>query len=357
MHRESSQMTKETRVNQNLVGIGNPCFVIAEAGVNHNGDLEKAIELASVAHRAGADAVKFQLFNIEEQVSKFAESAPYQRKGAGQKTMTEMAKAYDLPWEDHRVIAQHCKQLGITYMASCFDSKAVDFLIHEIGTESLKVGSGEITNYPLLRHMAQTGKLILLSTGMCTLKDVAGAVDQIQSTGDSSIILLHCVSSYPALEEDVNLRAMTTLQEQFNMPVGYSDHTRGETAAIAAVTLGAVTIEKHFTIDNTLLGPDHAMSLNPRQLEKFVQAIRRTEALLGDGVKKPTKAEKKMQTYARRSIVASTSIKANTLLTPSNITLKRPATGIDPRSWGETIGRKTIVDISKDQPITLDMLQ
>ena len=350
-------MHKEIKIGEKRIGNDNPCFVIAEAGVNHNGEPEKAIELVSVAHQAGADAVKFQLYDVEEQVSQYAENAPYQRKGSGKQTMAQMAKSYDLPWEKHKDIVEHCKKIGIMYMSSCFDPLAVNFLINELDGDCIKVGSGELTNYPLLKHMAQTGKPILLSTGMTTLADVEGAVDQIQSNGSSPIVLLHCVSNYPAPDSDINLKAIKTMEEEFNLPVGYSDHTQGNIAAIAAVALGAKVVEKHFTIDKSLPGPDHAMSLDPQELEDFVKSIRTTESMLGDGIKKPTEAEKEMQIYARRSVVAASNIKAGVQLGSTNITLKRPATGIDPRSMAQIIGKTATVDIPKDRPITWDMLQ
>ena len=350
-------MVKEIKIGEIKIGEGNPCFIIAEAGVNHNGDLKKALELVSIAHKAGADAVKFQLFDVDEQISKYAENAPYQRKGLGKKTMAEMALSYDLPWEKHKEISEYCNKIGIMYMSSCFDPLAVDFLISKLGGSCIKVGSGELTNYPLLRYMSRTGKPILLSTGMSTLEDVRGAVAQIQSNGTSPLVLFHCVSNYPAPKEKINLRVMKTLESEFNLPVGYSDHTEGNYAAIVAVALGAKVIEKHFTIDKTLPGPDHAMSLDSRELENFVKAVRTTEALLGDGIKKPTKAEKEMQIYARRSVVAACDIKAGEKLYKFNITLKRPATGIDPRSMAKITGKRAIVDIPADQPITWDMLQ
>ena len=350
-------MNKEIKIGKKRIGADNPCFVIAEAGVNHDGDLDQAIQLVSIAQKAGSDAVKFQLFDVEEQVSQHAENAPYQRIGSGKQSMAEMAKSYDLPWEKHKDIAKHCKKLGIMYMSSCFDPRAVDFLVSDLKGSCIKVGSGELTNYPLLQHISQTGIPILLSTGMSTLKDVRDAVNQIQSNGTSPLFLLHCVSNYPAPEKDINLMAMKTLKEEFNVPVGYSDHTEGNTAAIAAVTLGANVIEKHFTIDRTLPGPDHAMSLNPEELKDFVKTIRTTEEMLGDGIKKPTEAEKEMRIYTRRSVVSSKPIQTGEKLDDNNITLKRPATGIDPRSMDKIIGKTAIVDIPADKPITFDMLQ
>jgi len=332
-------------------------YIIAEAGVNHNGELEKALQLVEIAHTAGADAVKFQLFNAKEQVSKELNNAPYQRKGSGEKSMLDMAKSYDLPWEKHKILVDHCNKVGIRYISSCFDKHAVDFLLNDLATDCIKVGSGELTNYPLLRYMSRTGTPIILSTGMSTIDDVRGAVKCIHTSGTSPLILLHCISNYPALEENINLNAMKTLEREFDVVVGYSDHTEGDTAAIAAVALGAKVIEKHFTIDKTLPGPDHSMSLEPEELKKFVKAVRITEEMLGDGVKKPTEEEKNMQAYARRGVVSLKQIRMGETIDDSNITLKRPATGIDPRQIDAIIGKRAIVDIPADKPIAWDMLQ
>jgi len=297
------------------------------------------------------------LFNVNEQISKYANSAPYQHKDLGEKTMLDMAKTYDLPWENHKLLVEYCNGVGIKYMASCFDKRAVDFLINDLSGDCVKVGSGELTNYPLLQYISKTGMPIILSTGMSNLEDVRRAVSHIHKHGPSPLILLHCVSNYPASEVEINLTAMVALKNEFNLHVGYSDHTEGNTAAIAAVALGAKMIEKHFTINKNLLGPDHSMSLEPKELEEFVKAIRMTEAMLGDGIKKPTKAEQKMQIYARRSVVSSKIIKVGEKLDDSSITLKRPATGIDPRQMDKIIGKKAIVGIPADKPITWDMLE
>jgi N,N'-diacetyllegionaminate synthase len=350
-------MDREMNIQGMQIGPGHPCFVIAEAGVNHNGQLEKALELVTIAKQAGADAVKFQLYNIEEQISRHTLNAPYQRKGSGEKTMIEMARTYELPWEEHKIIAEHSKNIGIIYMSSCFDYRAVDFFIKELNGDCIKVGSGELTNYPLLSYISKTGLLILLSTGMCTLEDVKGAVEHIKSNGTSPIVLLHCVSNYPAKVKDINIRAMITLQKKFNVPVGYSDHTNGNSAAIAATALGANVIEKHFTIDRNLPGPDHSMSLNPNELKIFINKIRRTESLIGDGIKKPTDKEIEMQIFSRRSAVAKCDIKKGELLSVDNLTLKRPALGIDPRELESIIGKKVNQLIPFDTIITTKMIE
>jgi N-acetylneuraminate synthase len=348
-------VTSKIKIGERLVGDGKPVFVIAEAGVNHNGQLQTALELVAVAHEAGADAVKFQLYRAEEQISRAAPTADYQRARTGSPTMLEMARGYELSWEHHRAIVARCREVGIAYMSSCFSPDAVDFLL-ELGGECVKVGSGEITNYPLLAHIAATGKPILLSTGMCTLQDVEGAVELIRASGKSTLALFHCVSSYPADAATVNLRALQTLAREFDVPVGFSDHTRGSVAAVASVALGACMLEKHFTLDKRLPGPDHAMSLEPDELRDYVSTIRTAEAALGDGVKRPTEAELKMLAVARRSLVAARAIHAGEELDQTNVTFKRPASGIDPRLWHSVRGRKAAADIPSDAVITWEML-
>lgn len=342
-------------INGKRVGPGQPCFVIAEAGVNHNGQLEQALQLVDIAHQAGADAVKFQLFRVEEQISGIAPTAAYQQNQTGSATMVEMAKSYELAWEAHREIAAQCQKRGILYMASCFDPQAVDFYL-ELGGAAIKVGSGEITNFPLLGHMARTGRPILLSTGMSTLEEVAVAVDHIRQNGDSPLALFHCVSNYPTVPEIVNLRVMQTLEQAFGVPVGYSDHTTGYTVAAAAVALGACLVEKHFTTNRKLPGPDHAMSLDSEELRCFVKGVREAEAALGNSIKRLQPGEAEVQRVARRSLVSTRSIRAGERLDEASITLKRPATGIDPRLREAVCGRIAAVDIPLDVPIAWEML-
>ena len=337
------------------IGGGEPVFMIAEAGVNHNGSLDMALALVDGAKAAGADAVKFQLFKAEEQVSQAAPTAGYQQTQTGAESMLEMARSYDLPWEEHQKIKEHCEQVGITYMSSCFDRKAVDFFL-SLGGDAIKVGSGEITNYPLLAYMAATGKPILLSTGMSTLEDVAGAISHIRANGTSSVALLQCTSEYPTDAKDVNLRAIDTLRREFDVPVGFSDHTRDNVAAIAAVAMGACLIEKHFTLDRTLPGPDHRMSLDLGELGNYVHSIRMAESALGNGIKKPTEAELEVAKVARRSLVSARTIKAGEALDDENVILKRPAKGIDPRLWPSVRGRRVKTEIPPDVPITWEQL-
>jgi len=337
------------------VGDGLPCFIVAEAGVNHNGSLENALALVDIAHAAGADCVKFQLYQPIEQVSHVAQVVDYQHRQTGSASMLKMAESYDLPWEAHHAIARRCRELGILYLASCFDEQAVDFLV-ALGGECIKVASGEITNYPLLRHVASSGKPVLLSTGMSTLQDVAGAVGCLRNSGNRELVLLQCSSAYPADPATANLRVMQSLAQAFGTPTGFSDHTTGSVAAVAAVALGACVVEKHFTLNKALPGPDHAMSLDPSELRSFVSAIRTTEAALGDGIKCVHPSEMAVHAAARRSIVSRRQIPRGVPLDRTNTTLKRPATGIDPRLLDAVLGRIAAVDIPEDVPITWEML-
>ena len=348
-------MVNSIQVGDRQIGPGQPCFVIAEAGVNHNGKMDLALSLVDAAFRAGADAVKFQLFRVEEQISGTAETAAYQRGQTGAATMREMARSYDLDWEAHRKIAVHCGEQGILYIASCFDPRAVDFYL-ELGGQAIKVGSGEITNFPLLSHMVHTGRPIFLSTGMSTLSEIAAAVEHIQRSGDSSLALFHCVSNYPTVPEMANLMVMGSLERAFGVPVGFSDHTTGNTVAVAAVALGACMIEKHFTIDRKLPGPDHSMSLDPEGLTAFVRQVREAQAALGTGVKRLQPGEVEVQRVARRGLVSARTICAGDKLDMANTTLKRPATGIGAQLREAVSGRIAKVDIPADVPITWDML-
>jgi N,N'-diacetyllegionaminate synthase len=337
------------------IGPEHPCFIIAEAGVNHNGSLDTALQLVEAASKAGADAVKFQLYNINEQVSLAAPVAEYQKAGTGMQSMLQMAESYELPWKQHEQIVARCRELGIAYMASCFDKNAVDFFIG-LGGDCIKVGSGEITNYPLLEYMASTGKPILLSTGMCSLADVADAVQCIRNAGDSPLVLFQCVSNYPAAPSSINLKVLKVYSEAFNVLVGYSDHTEGNAVAAASVALGACMIEKHFTLAKSMPGPDHAMSLNPEELTAFVASIRDVQASIGDGIKRIVPSEETIRTVARRSLVATRDILPGETIDDGNVTLKRPASGIDPRAWQYVKGRRVSIKIVQNMPITWEAL-
>jgi len=339
-------------------------FIIAEAGVNHNGDFALACRLVDAAVQTGADAVKFQTFKAKNVVSKIAEKAEYQKKTTDEaESQFEMIKKLELSFEDFVKIKDYCDKKGIIFLSTSFDYESVDFLENLVPL--YKIGSGEIINLPFLEHIAKKGKPIILSTGMSTLGEVEEAVKTIINVNPSffntshislftshvsPLILLHCVSNYPAKYEDVNLKAMLTLKEAFKLPVGYSDHTLGIEVAVAATALGAKVIEKHFTLDRGLPGPDHKASLEPDELKAMVKAIRNIEKALGDGVKRPTQSELKVMKVARRSLVAARDIRAEEVVRESDIVTKRPGTGIPPKFKDIVIGMRPMRDIKKDEP-------
>ncbi len=328
-------------------------LIIAEAGVNHNGDLEIAKELVRTAKGCGADIVKFQTAKLSSLVTKTAEMAEYQKENIGKTTsQKEMLSKLLLPYEAFVELAAYCKEVGIQFLSTPFDIESIDFL-YGLGCSVWKVPSGEITNYPYLVAIARLHQPVILSTGMSTLQEVADALRVLRENGAGEVTLLHCTTQYPTPYEDVNLNAMLTLQDAFGCPVGYSDHTPGIEVPVAAVAMGATVIEKHFTLDKTMEGPDHKASLEPLELGAMVSAIRHIEVALGDGVKQPVAAELANQKVARKSIVAACDIKAGETLTEENLTTKRPGTGINPMRWNEVIGTKAIRDFGEDELIEL----
>ena len=343
------------KIGDKLIGEEEPCFIIAEAGVNHNGSVELAKKLIDAAKDAGADAVKFQTFKAENVVVKDAQKAEYQKETTGEGSQYEMIKKLELTEEGFRELADYAEKKDIMFLSSPFDKESVD-LLYELDVPAFKVGSGEITNFPLLRYIAKKRKPIILSTGMSTLGEIEEALDVIRSEGVEDIILLHCVSNYPARIEDVNLRAIETLKQAFKLPVGFSDHTLGIIVPIAAVALGACVIEKHFTLDRNLPGPDHRASLEPDELKEMVKAIREVEKALGNGIKKPTKEEKEIKKVARKSIVAKVDIPEGAIITEDMLDVKRPGTGIEPKYLKFIIGRKAKEDIKKDDVIRFEMI-
>lgn len=346
---------KKVLIDGKIIDRQSPCFIIAEAGVNHNGSLGLALALVDAAREAGADAVKFQLFHTDEQVSKQAPTTEYQYQQTGADSMYDMARNYELQWEEHARIAEYCGKQGILYMASCFDPLAVAFA-RKLGCGCIKIGSGEITNFPLLGSAAHSGLPVILSTGMSNWYDVAWAVDYLYSCNIDSLVLMHCVSSYPAAPVSLNLRAIQTMSLAFDVPVGFSDHSSGCTMAAAAVALGARILEKHFTLDKKLPGPDHFMSVSPEELREYVNTVRAVELALGSGNKQPHESERDIKALARRSIVTSRRVQAGEKLDGDNLSLKRPGSGIDPRSWEAVCGRTARVDIESDVPLEWSML-
>jgi N,N'-diacetyllegionaminate synthase len=327
------------------------CFIIAEAGVNHNGDLTIAKQLVLAAKESGADAVKFQTFQAKHLVTADAPQAEYQSKNSGViESQFDMLKRLELPLEAFAELNRYCQDLGIMFMSTAFDEDSSDFLA-ELGMPIFKIPSGELTNLPLLRHIARHGKPMIISTGMGTLDEVAEAVETIRSTGNDNITVLHCVSNYPAPPESVNLRAMHAMQTTLGVPIGYSDHTMGIEASIIAVAAGAKVIEKHFTLDCAMPGPDHKASLEPATLAEMVRSIRRAEVMLGSGLKQPHEAEIAVAKIVRRSVVAVSAIPAGTTITDSMLVLRRPGTGIPPAKLHEIPGRRAQVDIAEGSMI------
>lgn len=331
-------------------------LIIAEAGVNHNGDIAMACDLVRIAAEAGADMVKFQTFVADRITAASAPKAEYQKASTGtDESQKDMIARLELSRADHELLIEECRRHGIAFFSTGFDADSIDMLV-DLGLDRLKIPSGEITNLPLLRHYASKRLPIILSTGMAAIGEVEAAVDILVAGGvmRADITVLHCNTEYPTPMADVNLRAMTTLGAALGLPVGYSDHTLGIEVAIAAVTLGACVIEKHFTLDRTMPGPDHRASLEPGELRHMVAAIRNVEqALAGDGVKRPSASEFKNRAIARRSIVAARPIAAGEAFTSANLTLKRPGTGISPMRWDEVIGQRAPRAFAQDEVITL----
>lgn len=328
-------------------------LIIAEAGVNHNGNLDLALKMVDEAKRAGADIVKFQTAIPEKVISKYADKAEYQKKTTGnEESQLEMCKRIHLKLSDYDIIKKYCEEVGIEFLSTPFDLESIDYL-EKLDIRLWKIPSGEITNLPYLIKIAKTGKPVIMSTGMSELNEVEEAVNVLKENGAGEITLLHCTTEYPAPFESVNLRAMNTLREKFETEVGYSDHTVGFEAAVAAAVLGASVIEKHFTLNHNMEGPDHKASLEPEEFEVMVNNIRLIEKALGDGVKQPAEAEKKNIAIARKSIVAAKDIKKGEVLTEDNITVKRPGNGISPMRWFEVLGTEAVRDFGEDELIEL----
>ncbi len=334
-----------------------PCFIIAEAGVNHNGNMVLAKRLIDIAKRSGADAVKFQMFKAENEMILSAPKAKYQETDE-EESQYEMVKKLELSNDQFRELAKYAKKVGIIFLASPFDYESVDLLC-ELKVPYIKIASGEITNYPFLEYVASKKIPIILSTGMATLEEVNEAVGCIYDEWMAcyaEITILHCTSSYPTKMRDVNLNAINTLRETMGMPVGLSDHTLGITIPIAAVAMGACMIEKHFTIDKTFPGPDHSSSLSPFELEQMVKAIRDVEKAMGNGIKKPTKDELETMKVVRRSIVSVKRIPKGSVITEDMLAIKKPGTGIEPKFMDKVVGRKAKWHIDNDELISFEDL-
>lgn len=331
-------------------------MIIAEAGVNHNGDLGLAKKLIAAAAEAGADLVKFQTFTAKNLVSASAPKAEYQKKTTDHnQSQLEMIQKLELSREDHTVLIEECRLKGIGFFSTAFDFQSFDLLMELGCLEQIKIPSGELTNLPLLRYMSRFRKPLMLSTGMANLGEIEAAIEAVEAAGTprSLITVLHCTTEYPTPIEDVNLRAMVAMKSAFGVNTGYSDHTQGIEVAIAAVALGATIIEKHFSLDRNLPGPDHKASLEPHELKAMVEGIRNVERALGDGVKRPSPSELKNKPIARKSLVAIRPISTGEAFSAENMGAKRPGTGLSPMRWDEVLGRIAIKDFAVDDLIEL----
>ncbi|MES2808650.1 MAG: N-acetylneuraminate synthase [Bacteroidota bacterium] len=334
--------------------------IIAEAGVNHNGSMDLAKQLIDVAAEAGADYVKFQTFKSELVISKNAKKADYQIANTEDEveSQLEMVKKYELDKPKHIELINYSRERGIKFLSSPFDLPSIDLLL-ELGIEIFKIPSGEITNLPYLRKVAPLAKEIILSTGMCNLADIETAIDILLKNGASlnNITVLHCNTEYPTPFKDVNLKAMNTIGNAFKVKIGYSDHTLGIEIPVAAVALGACIIEKHFTLDKNLKGPDHIASLDPAELKEMIKAIRNIDLALGNGIKQPSESEQKNINIARKSIVAATDLKEGDVLRADNIYVKRPGSGISPLAWDSIIGKTVLRSFSADELLDMTYLK
>lgn len=354
-------MTSEERqmieIGPKRIGEGEPVFIIAEAGVNHNGSLEAAKALVKEAKASGADCVKFQTFKAERVATAGAPKARYQLGTTDRdESQLDMLKKLELAYEDHLELKSYADSLGIVFMSTPYGFEDID-LLESIGVPAYKVASGQIIELPFLKKIARTGKPIILSTGMATLAEVDEAVRAIRGAGNGKAVLLQCTTDYPSRLRDCNLRAMETLRSSFGLPVGYSDHTTSDEAAIAAVALGARVIEKHFTLDKGLPGPDHSSSFTPSEFSSLVKKIRGVEEALGSGRKEPSEVEKENAKGMRRSLVACVDIQKGEAITDGMITFKRPATGLSPSFYALVVGKRAARDIAKDELLTMEMIE
>lgn len=361
---------RKIKIGNKTLGVGFPCFIIAEAGVNHNGSIEIAKKIIDAALKTGADAIKFQTFRTEKLVTHSLKQAKYQVKNTGKKeSQYDMLKRLELSYDDFRKLKKYCDLRGMIFLSTPHSCKEDVDILNEIGVPAFKLGSSDLTNTPFLEYVARKGKPVIISTGMGTMDEVRDAVKTIKKYNDK-IIILHCTTSYPCRLDNVNLKAMINMQKEFNTMVGYSDHTLGTNVSLAAVILGACVIEKHFTLDKKSPGPDHKASIEPYEMMDMIKKIRQTEKLknknstmneipeikkiLGNGTKKPTKKEEEIKKVARKSIVANTHIKKGSIITANMLTIKRPGTGIEPKYLEEIKKKKAKKNIDKDHVISLE---
>jgi len=347
-------LIKPVKIGSSLVGEGQPVFIIAEAGVNHNGDIELARKLIDVAKEAGADAVKFQTFSADAIALKDAPKSSYHIETTGiEQSWYDLLKSQELTREEHKILSDYCKKRGIMFLSTPYDKDSAD-LLTELDIPAFKIASTDLNNIPFLRYVARKGLPIILSTGMSTLKEVRESVDAIKGEGNNNLILLHCTANYPARLKDINLRAMATLKNEFQVVVGYSDHSVGYFMPIAAVVAGASVFEKHFTLDKSLPGPDHRSSLDPRELATLIKDIRTTEIIMGTWEKKPGESEYENRGKLRKSIVSRVDIPRGTVITEDMLAIKRPGTGLAPKYWEKVVGSQAKADIPQDKIIGWD---
>ncbi|MFP6904377.1 MAG: N-acetylneuraminate synthase [Verrucomicrobiota bacterium] len=342
-------------INQRMIGPGHPCFIIAEAGANHNGEIALARDLVDAACDTGVDAIKFQTYITEKVTTDYTPKASYQKKTTGEEeSFVEMGRRLELSYDAFAELQAYCASKGVLFLSTPFDFDSATFLNDELDLPVFKISSGDVTTLPFLEHIARFGKPIILSTGMATLGEVETAVGTLRDAGADELILLQCVSNYPAAPEDVNLRAMHTMARAFNVPVGYSDHVSSNEVAFAAAALGACVIEKHFTLDRDLPGPDHQASLLPDELRELVLGVRKVEAALGSGLKLPVEKEAEIAMVARRSLVAACDLSAGTLLASTDVELLKPGTGLPASFLSHLLGRTLKKPVPKSQQISLE---
>ncbi len=341
-------MQTDISIGKKTIGSNHPCYVIAEAGVNHNGDLKLALDLVRAAKATGADCVKFQTFKASQLATPNAPKANYQLKVTSpEESQFDMLQKLELQMEDYQKIIYLCRELDIQFLSTPYNSEDADFL-NKLGVDAFKIASGQLVEIPFLKHVASLGKPIIISTGMANLAEVYEGISAIRKNGNNQIILLQCTTNYPSAIEDANINAMTTMQKALNITIGYSDHVPNNYACYTAVALGAKCIEKHFTLDQNLPGPDHSCSLNPEQFTQLVNGIRQVEKSLGNPVKQPTQAEIDNTEGMRRSIVAIKDIAQGAVIKKSDLGFKRPATGLAPKELSKIIGKKTKQALSND---------
>ena len=347
---------QEIRIQDKIIGKGRPTFIIAEAGINHNGSLYQAKKLVDIAYKACVDAVKFQTYKAEKLVTSKLEPPNYAVQNIGKKiSQYKMLKSYELNYNDFIKLKQYCDKKGIIFLSTPHSYDAIDFLDELV--PAYKFGSGDLTNIPALIHAAKKGKPIILGTGMSNLSEIKKAIKQIRSQGNNQIIALHCTTSYPCKYKEVNLRAMVTMNNELDCIIGFSDHSVGTLASVIAVSLGALVIEKHFTLDKSLQGPDHKASLDANELNLIVKQIRNVEKILGSNQKKPTKQEKRIMKNVRKSITTVQEIKRGSFLNDEMILIRRPGTGLSPDYFYEVIGKKAKIDMKKDHILQIDDIE